>query len=125
MEIINWIVNYRRFLKRRNCSLHTIRDYMGSLRHFVLWLDVSVEEVTNKKILEYIDVLSGKGLQPKTINCYLDGIRGFYVYLRDEEGIVIPNPVKRGYVDEPIHWRYSSARNYAGLTGLLEVTQAW
>jgi site-specific recombinase XerD len=70
---------------------------MGTLRHFVLWLDVSIEEVTNKKILEYIDVLSGKGLQPKTINCYLDGIRGFYGYLRDEEGITIPNPVKRGY----------------------------
>jgi site-specific recombinase XerD len=70
---------------------------MGTLRHFVLWLDVSVEEVTNKKIQEYIDVLSGKGLQPKTINCYLDSIRGFYGYLHDEEGITIPNPVKRGY----------------------------
>jgi site-specific recombinase XerD len=70
---------------------------MGTLRHFVLWLDVSIEEVTNKKIQEYIDVLSGKRLQPKTINCYLDGIRGFYGYLRDEEGITIPNPVKRGY----------------------------
>jgi len=23
------------------------------------------------------------------------------------------NPVARGYVDEPIHWRWSSARNYA------------
>lgn len=32
------------------------------------------------------------------------------------------NPVKRGYVDEPIHWRYSSARNYGGLEGLMEVT---
>ena len=70
---------------------------MGTLRHFVLWLDVPVEEVTNKKILRYIDVLLGQGLQPKTINCYLDGIRGFYSYLRDEEVIPIPNPVKRGY----------------------------
>ena len=35
------------------------------------------------------------------------------------------NPVKRGYVDDPVHWRYSSARNYAGLPGLLEVTTAW
>ena len=32
------------------------------------------------------------------------------------------NPVRRGYVDVPVHWRYSSARNYAGLKGLLEVT---
>ncbi|MUG97640.1 transposase [Scytonema sp. UIC 10036] len=31
------------------------------------------------------------------------------------------NPVKRGYVDEPAHWRYSSYRNYMGEEGLLEV----
>jgi len=31
------------------------------------------------------------------------------------------NPVKRGYVDQPEHWRYSSARNYAGQEGLITV----
>ncbi|MBX9625115.1 MAG: hypothetical protein K2X82_15015 [Gemmataceae bacterium] len=35
------------------------------------------------------------------------------------------NPVKRGYVDDPTHWRYSSARNYHGLPGLLAVTTDW
>jgi len=35
------------------------------------------------------------------------------------------NPVKRGYVDEPTHWRYSSARNYAGLPGLLDIERVW
>ena len=35
------------------------------------------------------------------------------------------NPVKRGYVDEPIHWRYSSARNYHGKPGLIEVVTDW
>jgi REP element-mobilizing transposase RayT len=35
------------------------------------------------------------------------------------------NPVKRGYVDEPVHWRYSSARNYAGMAGLIEVITDW
>lgn len=35
------------------------------------------------------------------------------------------NPVERGYVDEPTHWRYSSARNYAGQPGLLTVTTDW
>jgi REP element-mobilizing transposase RayT len=35
------------------------------------------------------------------------------------------NPVKRGFVDEPTHWRYSSARNYAGLPGLIEVCTDW
>jgi REP element-mobilizing transposase RayT len=35
------------------------------------------------------------------------------------------NPVRRGYVDEPQHWRYSSARNYEGMEGLLEVITDW
>ncbi|MFQ5708219.1 MAG: transposase [bacterium] len=35
------------------------------------------------------------------------------------------NPVKRGYVDDPVHWRYSSARNYAGLEALIRVTTKW
>ncbi len=35
------------------------------------------------------------------------------------------NPVKRGYVDDPLHWRYSSARNYAGQPGLIEVVTDW
>ena len=35
------------------------------------------------------------------------------------------NPVKRGYVDAPEHWRYSSARNYAGMPGLVEVAKEW
>ncbi len=35
------------------------------------------------------------------------------------------NPVRRGYVEEPVHWRYSSARNYAGLEGLIEVERDW
>ena len=33
------------------------------------------------------------------------------------------NPVKRGYVDLAEHWRYSSARNYAGQEGLIEIQQ--
>ncbi len=31
------------------------------------------------------------------------------------------NPVMRGYVNKPEHWRYSSARNYSGMSGLIEV----
>ena len=33
------------------------------------------------------------------------------------------NPVKRGLVDEQVQWIYSSAANYAGLLGLLDVEQ--
>ncbi len=35
------------------------------------------------------------------------------------------NPVKRGYVDEAVHWRWSSARCYAGMDGMVEVFTGW
>jgi site-specific recombinase XerD len=70
---------------------------MNTLKHFVLWLDMPVEEVAHKKIQAYIDHLRQKRLAPKTINCHLDSIRGFYDYLRYEEEIPVTNPVKRGY----------------------------
>ena len=35
------------------------------------------------------------------------------------------NPVKRSYVDDPLHWRHSSARNYAGQVGLFPVCTDW
>lgn len=70
---------------------------MNTLKHFVLWLDVPVEHATHRKIQAYIDQLRANRLAPKTINCHLDSIRGFYDYLRYEEEIPITNPVKRGY----------------------------
>jgi REP element-mobilizing transposase RayT len=33
------------------------------------------------------------------------------------------NPVKRGYIEVPEHWRYSSARNYADLPSVLEISR--
>ena len=97
MAITDAVVQYRRFLKRRNCSANTIKNYMHTLRQFVLWVDIPIEHVTGKKILAYIDRLRIRRLQPKTINCHLDSIRGFYNYLIDEEDLVINNPVKRNY----------------------------
>ena len=35
------------------------------------------------------------------------------------------NPVRRGYVDDPGHWRYSSARDYDGVVGLLPIDTGW
>jgi site-specific recombinase XerD len=68
MSLANAIINYRRHLKRRNYSAHTVKNYMNTLKHFVVWIDVAVEQVTHKKILEYIDSLLDKGLRAKTIN---------------------------------------------------------
>nr|VFJ42870.1 MAG: hypothetical protein BECKDK2373C_GA0170839_100273 [Candidatus Kentron sp. DK] len=41
--------------------------------------------------------------------------------MRQKIDYIHHNPVARGYVDRPEHWRYSSARNYPGQPGLIEV----
>ncbi len=45
--------------------------------------------------------------------------------LRQKLNYIHQNPVKRGYVDESEHWRWSSARNYAGREGLVDVYIGW
>lgn len=97
MAITESILNYRRHLKRRNYSAHTIKNYMNTLKHFIVWVDVPIEQVSPKNILSYIDRLLDRRMSPKTINCHLDSIRGFYNYLIEEEQVLISNPVKHGY----------------------------
>jgi putative transposase len=41
--------------------------------------------------------------------------------MREKLDYIHANPVKRGYVGLPEHWRYSSAANYAGLGGLIDI----
>lgn len=96
MGITDSIINYRRSLKRRNYSKYTIRNYMSTLKQFIIWLDVPIEAVTHKRLVGFIDHLLGRRLKPKTINCYLDSIRGFYDYLICEEQVEMQNPVKLG-----------------------------
>jgi site-specific recombinase XerD len=95
MAITDAIIRYRRFLKRRNVSPNTVKNYLGGLKHFVLWLDVPIEDVTYRKITEYIDYLLGRRLRPKTINCYLNTVCQFYHYVSEEESIQIVNPVRK------------------------------
>ena len=83
-------------MKRRNFSPHTVKNYLNTLKHFVLWLDIPVEAVDRHKISAYIDHLLDRRLAPKTINCHLGSIRGFYNYLVDEEEYPLTNPVNNG-----------------------------
>ena len=94
MQMINVIVNFRRHLKRRNYSQHTVKYYLNILKQFVLWIDVPLEQVTYEKIGDYIDYLHNKRMRPASINLYLAVIRVFYSYLRYEEKIKLSNPVR-------------------------------
>jgi len=114
------VVNYRRYLKRRNYSSHTIKNYLNTLRHYVLWLDVPIEQATAWKIHAYIDHLMSRRREPKTINCHLGSIRRFYDYLRLEEELSLENPVKRGVLLRlakplPRHLRDAEVTRFLGV----------
>jgi len=58
-----------------------------------------------------------EGIQPKLIQN--DAM------MRSKIEYIHNNPVKRGYVDNAEHWRYSSARDYDGREGLLPIERLW
>ena len=58
-----------------------------------------------------------EGFQPKLIQSD--------VMMKSKIDYIHHNPVKRGYVDEAKHWRYSSAKDYEGLDGLIGVDRLW
>ncbi len=97
MDFTNSIISYRRYLKRKNYSSHTVKNYLNMLKQFVVWLDVPLELVDHHKISEYIDHLLRKRLKPKTINCHTACISGFYKYLYYEEEIKLSNPVRSSH----------------------------
>ncbi len=89
------LTRYRRALKRKNYSAHTLKSYMNILDHFVRWAPVPLGKVTSKEIGLYVDHLLQKGRSPKTITCHLQTIRLLFDYLINEEQIPIANPVTR------------------------------
>jgi len=89
------LMRYRRALKRKNYSAHTLKNYVNILDHFMRGLTVPLSEVTPKEIGVYMDHLLRKRRTPKTITCHLQTIRLFFDYLMNEEGRKRVNPVTR------------------------------
>ena len=92
METID---RYRRYLKRRNFSSHTVKNYLHRLSLFTAWLPLPLTEVTRNEIGRYIDHLLAKRVSPKTVTCHLQTIRLFYEYLITEEQMPVINPITK------------------------------
>lgn len=97
------ILNYRRFLKRKNFSDLTVKNYLHRLKRFFCWVATPVEATTVKDVKMYIDTMLEQKMEPRTVNCHLSSIRLFYDYLKDEEGIRVENPVVAGLLLREAH----------------------
>jgi len=91
------IDRYRRSLKRKNCSVHTIKNYLNILGRFNIWLQIPLEQATTKKTDAYMDHLLRDRKKPKTINCHFSCIHAFYDYLIEDEKMPLTNPVRKNY----------------------------
>jgi site-specific recombinase XerD len=89
------LIHYRRALKRKNYSIHTLKSYLNILDHFLRWIPVPLSEVTSREVGLYVDHLLQNRRTPKTITCHLQTIRLFFDYLIQEEEISMTNPVIR------------------------------
>jgi site-specific recombinase XerD len=89
------LTRYRRSLKRKNYSAHTVKNYLSIMDQFMRWLKVPIREVTRREIGSYVDHLLRGRKTPKTITCHLHTIRIFFDYLINEEKISMTNPITK------------------------------
>lgn len=78
-----------------------------------------------KRVLQRLGFSKRAHKHDRDYQCWQEGVHGELVYseavMRQKLDYIHYNPVKRGYVDLPEHWRYSSARDYAGQPGLIVI----
>ena len=91
-----------------------------------------IDYLKEEKSYNYLKKLKERKLKHKSDRTYQvwqegshpEMIQGLEM-MRQKADYIHNNPVHRGYVDDPCHWWYSSARNYAGEKGLIEVITEW
>ncbi len=106
-DLSKQVANFKSFTAR-----HSIDFYLKQDNQFVL------EQLRQNKLAHKTDrpyQFWQEGVHPQRI---MDE-----AMLAQKVEYIHQNPVRRGYVDLPEHWRYSSARNYAGMDGLLPVVR--
>ncbi len=98
------VLEYLKHLIHRQLSPHTIRSAIYNLDHFFhylaeeQWEDIS--QVCKQDVRMFAEMLSARKLSASGINGHLRTLRGFFVYLVDED-YCAKNPVlHRYYVEE-------------------------
>lgn len=99
----------------KSFTARKIIDYLENQNSLLLLQQLQFYKARNKKDRTY--QLWQEGSHPQLIQDE--------EMMRQKLDYIQNNPVRRGYVDDQAHWRYSSARNYSGLEGLISVITEW
>ena len=105
------------------------KDLMRFKAHTARQLIQHLEAHNIKNILDQLQFYKKAHKSDRTYQFWQEGSHPEWIQntemLKQKVDYIHNNPVKRGYVDLPEHWRYSSARNYLGKQGLIEVCMDW
>ena len=108
-------------------------DVEKSMRHFKSFTAKALLKLLQKEgaetLLKQFQFYKKAHKRDKTYQLWQEGYQPKLIQtdamMIDKIRYIHENPVKRGYVDEARHWRYSSARDYEGVSGLIEVERFW
>ena len=111
-------------------SGENLAEAMGDFKSFTAYQIIDLLEARKvRTILEELKYWKAKHKIDRTYQLWQEGSHPQMIQndemMRQKLEYIYNNPVERGYVDDPLHWRYSSARDYAGRRGLLPVTTDW
>lgn len=84
-----------------------------------------LKEKNVKTILDQLEFYKKAHKRDRSLQLWQEGIQPKLIQsdamMIERMNYIHQNPVKRGYVDVAKHWRYSSARDYEGVDGLIEI----
>jgi len=98
---------------------------------------VDFKSFTTGSVVSYLEAKNARGILAQLERFRVNGTvplwqKGWRLEQIPDAGVlrlvvdrIHHNPVRKGYVDDPCRWHYSSARNYTGQPGLLEVITEW
>jgi REP-associated tyrosine transposase len=128
LEIYGYVIleNHFHLIAAAPDLANAIKSFkMFSARHIVAFLDT-------RRATTLLAQLSALKLPHKTESEYQLWQEGSHPQQIDGRAMMEQkleyahmNPVRRRYVDEPAHWRYSSARIYLGQPRLIKVLTDW
>ena len=87
-----YLESFLEFLKsERNVSKNTVQSYFLDLQDFLAHVDINTE-VTEEKVISYLEVLKDKDFQISTIKRKISALRQFFRFLVAEE-LIEKNPM--------------------------------
>ncbi|MCB2205277.1 transposase [bacterium] len=107
-------------------SGHDIEKQISRFRSYTARSILDLLEASRRS--KILDLCKGKGLALRRDRTHALWESGSYpelirnmTMMEQKINYIHNNPLRRGYVDDPTHWRYSSARSYSGYAGELDV----